>query len=143
MKQTETQSRSHAALVTRRGELMAELFLQDLEPASLARPPHDFGYDFLVAFTNSKGGMNTFGVEVRATERPVQSPFVIDRRTYDRLTHSTIPGLLLVADVKQNKLFLAWPPRVDTGHGESKAVSVPLIPIDGKSKEEVHKKLVV
>src|SRR5205809_1214564 len=100
-----TQIHPHAELVTRRGELMAELFLQEFGPASIARPPHDFGYDFLVVFKNSKGGINTFGVDVKVTERPVPSPFLIDRRTYDRLAHSTIPRLLLVADVTQNRLL--------------------------------------
>lgn len=121
---------------------MAELFLQDLEPASVARPPRDFGYDLLVVFKNSKGGINTFGVQVKATERPVPSRLVIDRRTYDRLAHSTIPGLLLVADVKQNALFFGWPPRVDTRRGESRSVSIPLTQIDSKTKAELHEKLV-
>src|SRR5438045_3430855 len=94
---------SHPELLGRRGELMAELFLESLDPVSVARPPQDFGYDLLVAFKNSKGGINTFGVEVKATQRPVPSRFVIDKRTYDRLAHSTIRGLLLVADVTHNK----------------------------------------
>ncbi len=121
---------------------MAELFLEGLEPVSVARPPQDFGYDLLVVFKNSKGGVNTFGVEVIATQRPVPARFVVDRPTYDRLAHSTIPGLLLVADVKQNKLFFAWPPRVDTRRSESSSVSFPLTQIDSKTQAELHKRLV-
>jgi hypothetical protein len=133
---------SHYALVARRGELMAELFLQDLEPLSVARPPHDFGYDFLVVFKNSKGGMNTFGVEVKATEKPVPSRFVIDKQTYGYLVNSTIPGLLLVADVKRNKLFYAWPPQLDAGHNGSRSIDVPLVQIDSETRAELHKRLV-
>lgn len=132
---------SHYSVVARRAELMAELFFQDLEPVSIARPPHDFGYDFLVVFKNSKGGKNTFGVEVKATDHPVQSPFTVDRRTYDLLAHSTLPGFLLVADVKQNRLFYAWPPRVDTRHDGSKSVRMTLTPIDSNTKAELHKSL--
>jgi hypothetical protein len=133
---------SRYELLGRRGELMAELFLEGLQPLSVARPPHDFGYDLLVVFKNSKGGINTFGVEVKATERPVPSRFVIDRRTYDRLAHSTIPGILLVADVKRNKLFFALPPRVDARWSEPSSVPILLTQIDGKTRAELHKRLV-
>lgn len=133
---------SHDGLLGQRAELMAELFLEGLEPISVARPPHDFGYDLLVVFKNSKGGINTFGVEVKATERIVPSRFVIDRRTYGRLAHSTIPGLLLVADVKQNELFFAWPAQVDILRSESSSVSIPLTQINSKTTAELHKRLV-
>jgi hypothetical protein len=119
---------------------MAELFLEGLQPVSVARPPHDFGYDLLVAFKNSKGGINTFGVEVKATERPVRSRLMIDKRIYDRLANSTPPGLLLVADVKRNKLFFAWPSQADTRRSIS--VTLPLTQIDSKTRAELHKRLV-
>lgn len=121
---------------------MAELLLQDLEPLSLARPPQDFGYDFLVVFTNSKGGINTFGVEVKSTDRPVSSSFVIDRQTYNRLAHSTIPGLLLVADVKQRNLFYGFPKPVDARLTESKSVHLPITKIDEKTRKELRKRLI-
>jgi hypothetical protein len=134
--------RTHAELVGRRGELMAELFLQDLEPASIARAPQDFGYDYLVGFPNSKGGINTFGVVVKATERPVASSFLIDRQTYDRLAHSAPPGLLFVADVKHNRLFCAWPPYPYHKGEEGKYIRIPLTEIDVKTKKNLHKQLV-
>jgi hypothetical protein len=65
-------------------------------------------------------------MEVKATERPVSRWFVVSRRTYDLLAHSTLRGLLLVADVKQNRLYFAWPPRVDTRHAGSDFVKFPL-----------------
>ena len=141
MKQTDSHSApSHSYVVTRRGELMAELFLQSLEPVSIARPPEDLGYDLLVSFANSRGGINTFGVEVKATEQPSGSFAVINRRVYDLLAHSTIPGLLLVADVKRNNLFYAWPPRLDTRRSEPKTIKVPLFPIDDETKKELHRR---
>jgi len=62
-----TESNSQSGLIGRRSELMAELFLQELNPKFLARPTEDFGFDFLVTFKNPKGGLNTYGVEVKGT----------------------------------------------------------------------------
>ena len=58
-------------LVARRGELMAELFLQELEPAFVAQPVTDFAYDFFIGFSKPDGGINTYAVEVKATEQPI------------------------------------------------------------------------
>jgi hypothetical protein len=101
---------------------MAELFLEDLELAFVARTPvaSDFGYDFFVGSPNSKGGINLTAVEVKATERVVSSYYVIDSRLFARLAYSNIPGLLLVADVKQNRLFYAWPTEVDSSDSLAK-----------------------
>src|SRR5688572_9816621 len=105
-----TDKNSRSELVERRGELLAELFLQELDPVFLSRPtsPADLGYDFLVGFVNSEGGTNTFAVQVRATEGPVSSPYPVPRQSFDRLTRSNVPGLLLVVDAKQNQLHYAW-----------------------------------
>jgi len=121
---------------------MAELFLQSLEPISIARPPADLGYDFLVSFKNSKGGMNTFGVQVKATEQPVSSSVVINRRTYDLLAHSSIQGFLLIANVKQGNLFLGWPPRHDTRKGQPNTIRVPMLRIDEENKKELREKFI-
>src|ERR1035438_171961 len=102
---------SHAGLVGRRSELMAELFLQELEPKFLTRPTLDLGFDFLVGFENQGGGVNTFAVEVKGTENSISSSFSLDKRSYRRLVNSNVPGFLLAVDVKQNKLFYAWPER--------------------------------
>jgi hypothetical protein len=121
---------------------MAELLLQDLEPAFLARPAADFGYDFFAGFTNSKGGINVTAVQVKATERPVPARFLIDRRAYDRLAYSNIPGLLLVADVKQNRLFCAWPkPDGASERPGSETVAMPLVEIDDRTKAELRGRL--
>jgi len=64
---------SRPYIIGRRGELIAELFLQDLNPSFVAKPTTDFGYDFFVGFPNSDGGINNYAVQVKATERPVPS----------------------------------------------------------------------
>ncbi len=119
---------------------MAELFLQELEPDFIARPTSDdLGYDLLVGFPNEKKGTNIFAVEVKATERPPAERFQIVRRTYERMAHSNVPGLLLVADVKHNQLYYGWlRSRVvrDTAN-----VAVPLTELDEEGKNTLRTQL--
>lgn len=130
---------SHSNVVGRRAELMAELFLQELEPEFVSRPTSaDVGYDLLVGFTNKKGGINTFAVEVKATERPPAGGFQITRKTFDRFAHSNIPGLLLVADVKHNQLYYAWLNSKKLSGTVS--VSVPLRSLDETTSEELARR---
>src|SRR4051812_29344144 len=92
-------------IATRRAELMAELFLQDLGPKLLSRSTMpNAGYDLLAGFPNSAGGINHVAVEVKATERPPGTRFQLPRGTFTQLANLNIPSLLLVADVKQNQL---------------------------------------
>ena len=97
--------------VQRRSELMAELFLQQLGAVARVPPTQDLGYDLLVTVRNKTGGTNTFGVEVKGTESDVRSSHLIEDALNRTLMHSNIPGFLLVADVKRNKLFYGWPER--------------------------------
>lgn len=119
---------------------MAELLLEELEPEAIVRPRPDLGLDFLVSFRNSRGGINSFGVEVRSTSQDVQLSFGIDRKIYDRLTHSNTQILLLIANVKQNKLYFAW---VDKRrlHSGAATVMIPVAPINDRTKIELLRKL--
>ena len=119
---------------------MAELFLQELEPEFISRPTTaDVGYDLLVGFENKRGGINTFAVEVKATERPPAGRFQIMRNTFERLAHSNIPSLLIVADVKQNQLYYAWlNARRMSG---TVSVSIPLTPLDEAATSELRAKV--
>lgn len=128
-----------AELLARRGELLAELFLQDLGAEFVARPSADVGYDFFVGFNNPDGGVNLAAVEVKATDRPVQHHFVVQKRLFRRLASSNIPVLLLVANVKENRLFYALPSAdasgVDTG---ANTVSIPVTAVDDSTKDELR-----
>ena len=129
--------------VGRRGELIAELFLEDLKPEFLARSSEDIGYDFVVGFTNPKGGINTTGVEVKSTAINVPSRFPLEKRSYDRLANSNIPGLLLVVDVKLNKIFFAWPAPGDLAAGaRGRMIAVPVTPLDNESRARLRGRLV-
>ena len=129
-------------MVEHRGELMAELLLQDLRPTFVARAGRNLGYDFFAGFPNSKGGINVTAVEVKATEHPVPALLPIDRRTYDRLAHSNIPVLLLVADVKQNRLFYGLPkPNGGSERRRSDTVAMPLVEINDRTKAHLRGRL--
>jgi len=129
-------------MVEHRGELMAELLLQDLGPTFVARANRNLGYDYFAGFPNSKGGINVTAVEVKATDRPVPARFLINRRAYDRLAHSNIPVLVLVADVKQNRVFYAWPkPDGASKSRGSDTVALPLVEIDDRTKAELRGRL--
>ena len=134
--------RSHAENIGRRGELMAELFMEDLGPTFVARTTVDFGYDLFVGFMNSKGGVNITGVQVKATERIVTSYYVIDSRLFARLAYSNIPGLLLVADVKQNRLFYAWPTHVDTSDRLADSIRILITEINDNTRVGLLKRLI-
>ena len=121
---------------------MAQLFLEDLGAEFVARPTADFGYDFFVGFRNSKGGTNTIAVEVKATDKPLAGHFDMQRRIYERLAYSNIPVLLLVADVKQNRLFYAWPsPDVVNGRRGSNTVRIPITEASDKAMGELRERL--
>ncbi len=137
-----TIKQSKAYMLGRRGELIVELFLQDLGPPFVAKPTTDFGYDFFVGFSNVDGGINNYAVQVKATERPVPSRFPIQTTLYERLAHSNIPALLIVVDVKQNRLFYAWlTPECERRRGVH-TIMIPVKEVDDIVKEELRKQLV-
>jgi len=137
-----SEASSRMQVIARRGELLAEFFLEDFAPALLARPSADLGFDYLMGLPNSEGGMNLAAVQVKATERPVPSRLPIARERYDRMAHSNVPVLLLVVDVKRNLLYYAMPDSdahaEDAGTGK---VVVQLTEIDESVKQELRDRL--
>lgn len=131
--------RQKAEILGRRGELLAELFLQELHPEFVARPASDLGYDFFVGFSNADGGLNIAAVEVRTTERPVQQRHPVEQRLFRRLANSNLPVLLLVVNVKENRLFYALPALQATeGDADAGMVSISVTPIDEAAKHELR-----
>ncbi len=135
-----TKTRHH--LIERRAELIIELFLQDLAPTYLARSDHDFGYDLLVGFSNPDGGVNTSAVVAKATEQVVKDSFPFPKIRYDELSHSNIPVLLLVANVKTNQLYYAWLTSLQTKEREGvQTVSIPVNEVDEQAKKSILQQL--
>jgi len=137
-----TIKKSKADMIKRRGELLTELFLQDMNPSFVAKPTFGLGYDFLIGFPNTSGGINNCAVRVEATERPVPSRFPTDAKKCSLLAHSNIPALLIVADVKQNRLFHArLTPEVTEGSGGVHKVRIPVTELSDLAKEELRRQL--
>jgi hypothetical protein len=131
-----------STLVERRGELLVELFLEDLGAEFIARPAADLGYDLFVGFKNSDGGINLTAVEIDATEQPINTRYPVQRQLYRRLVSTNIPVLLLVADVKQNRLFYALPgSEPASGEGNAKTIPIPLKEVDERAVEELRAQL--
>jgi hypothetical protein len=121
--------------IDRRAELLAELFLQDLEAEFVAQAAMtDFVFDFFIGFPNPEGGINTFAVEVKSTERPINGSFAIPANVYRRLAHSNIPVLLLVIDVKDNVIYYAWPGDHPDLTGLN-SVKIPVVRVDSGTKQ--------
>lgn len=136
IKQTKTE---HTA---RRAELLAELFLQELEPRFVAQAEtSDFLYDFFIGFQNPRGGMNTFAVEVKSTERPVNRTFRIPANVHKLLANSNIPVLLLVIDVKENQLYYAWPCDQAGVSDVNETINIPVIHVDPEAKRELVERM--
>lgn len=122
--------------VTRRGELLAELFFQELEPEFLVRSPADFAYDLLVGFRNTKGGINNIAIGVQATERLSRNRYTVEREQYLQWANSNIPVLFLVVDAKHSRLFFAWPtPEYAKQHPDAETIAVKLTEIDDAAKK--------
>ncbi|MGZ8246033.1 DUF4365 domain-containing protein, partial [Methylomagnum sp.] len=133
---------SHSSIVGRRAELMAELFLQDLGATFVAKPEPDIGYDFYMGFQNPRGGINNYGVQVKATEQTVPAEFPLKGNLYKSLAYSNIPALLLVANVKQNKLYYGWVNPAKRGENEnSPTEKIALKEIDDATKNELRQAL--
>ncbi len=129
-------------MIDHRGELIAELFLQDLNPSFVAKPTSDFGYDFFVGFPNTSGGINNYAVQIKATERPVPSRFPVQTTLFEHLAHSNIPAMLIVVDVKQNRIFYAWLTPEDAGERrEARTIRIPVTEVDDVVKEKLRYQL--
>jgi hypothetical protein len=125
----------------RRAELLAEVFFQELKPKFVTRPPTpDVGYDLLVGFPNDKSGINTYAVEVKSTEEAVGPRFPIERKAFNRIVHSNVPGMLLVVDVKHNRLYYAWLRPNGEARGTA-TVSIPMIEVTEATKAELRRQL--
>jgi hypothetical protein len=138
-----TEARSHTEFIGWRSELLAELFLRELEPEFLSRPTQDLGFDFLMGFANRSGGINTFAVEVKGTDREISNSFPLDKRSYRRLASSSPRGILLAVDVKNNRLFYGWPERDgEKPGGTAGRIRVPVTEINEKTKPAFRKQLI-
>ncbi len=98
-------------IIQRRGELIAELFLEEFNPKQLSKPDFNAGYDYLVGFSNIGGGINLYPVLVKSTDKPLdpdQPSFPVSIEEFNRLAKSNFRAFILVIDVKRNKIYQSW-----------------------------------
>jgi hypothetical protein len=122
--------------VAHRGELLAELFLQELNPVFVAKSTQDVGYDFVAGFTNRQKGINTFAIEVKSTAQPIKGKFPLSTVKIPRFGETNVPVMLLVVDVKHNEFWYAWVQAALLEATGSAMKRVPLTKLDdaGRSK---------
>lgn len=126
----------------RRAELMAEIFLQELEPEFVVQPTADeFAFDFLIGFSNQEGGVNTYAVEVTATEQRVEDAYQVPRQLFNRLAHSNIPLLLLVVDVKHNAIYYSWPSQDKCVQVDAQTVAISLTQVDEDTRKALRQRM--
>ena len=140
---------STSSFVGRRGELLAESFIQALNPTFFAKPDTQrMPFDYFVGFTDKKGLLKTYAVEVKATEKEIGNKYTFpaSKRTLDNFKNSNLPVMFLVADVKRNRLFYNWAKlltktdRRESHHGFARA-SIPLIPLETKERGQLIQEL--
>jgi hypothetical protein len=134
---------SRTKMVARRAELLAQLFLEELQPQFVAQSTGNPNYDFFVGIRHSKGGFNNIVVEVKSTERLTRNQYQLAKRTYEKYAYSNLPALLIVVDVKENRLYYAWltPDGVELAN-ESSTVRIDLIEINDDTKQALKERLV-
>jgi hypothetical protein len=102
----------------------------------------NFGYDFFVGFRNPRGGNNVIAIEIKATENVLNGSFSVTKKLYGRWANSNIPVLLLVVNVKENRLFYHWPSsEVASGSQAKVSMSIRLTEIDDAKKAELKDRL--
>lgn|ERR1019366_4191536 len=134
---------SEAAILARRAELIAQLFFQEIGASFASVPSADIGYDFVVGFDNGQGGMNFSVVEVKSTERPQPRTYALSLALFKRLVFTNVPSMLLVVvDVKQNRLYCGWPDRQELAkHEGAEKIRVPITEVDEAQKRVGRERL--
>jgi len=62
---------------------------------------------------------------------------------YKRLAFSNIPALLIVADVKSNRLYCAWLTSLDGEHRDAKqSITIPVAKIDQAGRDDLRMQFV-
>jgi len=112
-------------LKLRRAELMAQLFLQDLG-ASVWSTGERGPFDFIAVFRTADHKLRIVAIEVKASEHVsgTKFRFQASREQAHAVRHSNVPLLVLVADVKSNKLYYGWAADIRTQESGAKPRSV-------------------
>lgn len=101
--------RSTIWYVQRRGELLAEQFLLDLQPDDIiANSSAAYPFDFIACFTKPNGSTVLIGVEVKTTQQKIDDRYPFPAEQATKLINSNIPILVVVVNVKANEVYFNW-----------------------------------
>lgn len=97
--------------VERRADILAEMFLRDLNPKFLAQASFQGAvWDYMVAFQTTGGKLIHVAVQVRATEQPFSAKFTFAAlpQQVNQFLKSNLPVLILIVDVKTKSYAWNW-----------------------------------
>lgn len=123
-----------ADVMSRRSELLAELFLTELG-ATVTRSPSDV-VDLLAFFETENKALQIMAVEVKTTKSPLPEKFPLSIHVVERAAEFNIPTLLLVVDAKQNRFGFAWLNEIAKSSRRSSNKSQVLVPLLEAEKEK-------
>ena len=134
--------KSNPWYVGERGELLAGVFLLDLNPEYLGRAiKQPAAYDYLATFKFSNDRLVTISVEVKATEKPLNDRHILllPRRQVEAMRSSNIPFLIVVADVIRNIIGFNWATALEDMGGRARMVDYHrfALPLRKPTPEEV------
>jgi hypothetical protein len=135
------EKRSTNWYISRRGELLAEQFLLELQPDSVvANRSEGVPFDFIAFFTTPDYTPVIIGVEVKATQQEISGRHPFPANQALRLLRSNIPVLVVVIDVKTNEVYFNWikdaiPAEKQAGLSDVHTCSLNL---RKSSEEEIH-----
>jgi hypothetical protein len=91
-----------------RGELLAQIFLTDLNPINVNRSGENDLFDYMATFAAPNGMLRLIAVEVKATERPIKDKYAFKADLIRKLSSINIPVLILVVNVKSKAIYYTW-----------------------------------
>ena len=123
--------------VRHRGELLTQLFLQELGASVWATVGGENAapFDWIASFVTDDQKSRITAIEVKATEIPVgkEFHFQAELKSIRAVQHSNVPVLFFVVDVKRNEVFYGWARdvRYDSPLGKGKQTvrcTLPVVP---------------
>ncbi|MBJ7900544.1 MAG: hypothetical protein GC158_11630 [Cyanobacteria bacterium RI_101] len=96
--------------VSKRGNLLAQEFLFELEPKQVVYTgdESESPFDYLTLFAREDGSLVTLAIAIRATESQITDGNFFPSEDLEKLKKANIPVLILVIDVKRNHYFFGW-----------------------------------
>lgn len=132
---------SRAEMISRRAELLAEMFLEELG-AKVTNSPSLMA-DYLAFFESAPESVQIVAIQVEAIETPLPDVFPLKTSILNRAAGFNVPTLLLVIDVKLKRIAFAWLDEIARTPERTAKKSEVLIPLKDAEvcREEIQERL--